>query len=53
MLWQVWAHVLASFTGILIQSSPHTRKFRHDMDQLNRFLKEQPTSVLSDKTRQR
>jgi len=49
----VWAHVLATFTGILISSNPHTREFRHNMDQLNRFLKDQPTSILSANTRTR
>ena len=49
----VWAQVLATFTGIMIQSNPHTREFRHNMDQLNRFLREQPTDVISQSTRQR
>jgi hypothetical protein len=49
----VWAQVLATFTGILISSDPHTRDFRHGMDQLNRFLGDQPYSVLSTSTRQR
>ena len=33
-----WAHVLATFTGILIASDPHTRAFRNNMDHLNRFM---------------
>ena len=49
----VWAHVLATFTGILISSNPHTQSFRNNMDQLNRFLKDQPSEILSAATRTR